>query len=372
MSDLHHISPPIGFHIRTEDYVDGCLKSKAPEVVYKKFPVEPARIERPPKSLETIKWDFHTMPPEQFLATVPWGRVYGTNGSIIASDNKLLWDVSFEYHTFPQSHSIFNPDKLPPITYIPETLAAITFQVSFNYFHWMFDVLPRIHLLRKSKVKFDRFVINRGIEYRAGQCDFQDESLKLMGITKENWIECHADSHLLAKQLIVSSPAGYTAHVPKNVCQFLRNEFLENRVIKKRSGYERVFISRDDASHRKLVNEEEVFRVLEKHGFKKVTLSSMSFLEKIQLFHTAEVIVSPHGAGLTNLVFCNPGTRVIELFPATYLLPCFYIISQHMNLDYYCMTGEAVSHSDAFNKHKASFVIDIEKLEKTLAMAKLD
>jgi capsular polysaccharide biosynthesis protein len=371
MSDLNHISPPIGVHIRTEDYIDG-LKGKAPEVMYKKFPAEAASLAKPPKSLETIKWHYHTKPPEQFLATVPWGRVYGTNGSVIASDNKLLWDVSFEYHTFPKSHSIYNQNKLPPITYIPETLAAITFQVSFNYFHWMFDVLPRIHLLRQSKVEFDRFVINRGIEYRANQCDFQDESLELMGITKEKWIECKADTHLMAKQLIVSSPAGYTAHVPKNVCQFLRNEFLEKRDIQKRAGYERVFISREDALHRKLINEEEVFHVLEEHGFKKVSLSTMSFLEKIQLFHTAEVIVSPHGAGLTNLVFCNPGTRVIELFPATYLMPCFYIISQHMNLDYYCMKGETVPFHGAGHTHKESFVIDIEKLEKTLAMAEID
>jgi capsular polysaccharide biosynthesis protein len=34
----------------------------------------------------------------------------------------------------------------------------------------------------------------------------------------------------------------------------------------------------------------------------------------VNLFDQAEAIVSPHGAGLTNLFFSNPGCRVLELF----------------------------------------------------------
>jgi capsular polysaccharide biosynthesis protein len=231
--------------------------------------------------------------------------------------------------------------------------------------------LPRLELLRESNLEFDRIVINRGIHFTEEYCEFQDESLQLLGISKDKLIECTPETHILAKNIIVSSMAGYTAHVPKNVCQFLRNEFLEKVTIQKESNYKRIFISREDAPHRKILNEDELFSFLEKYGFKKVKLSSLSFLEKIELFHCAEVIVSPHGAGLTNLIFCNPGTKIVEMFTPTYLMPCFHIISNHMELDYYGLIGEKVPPDDNRSTHKDPIVIDIVKLKKTLEMASI-
>jgi capsular polysaccharide biosynthesis protein len=290
---------------------------------------------------------------------------------VISPDNKLLWDVSFEYNRFPPTHSIFEKETLPPITYIPERLAVITFQVSFNYFHWMFDVLPRLKYLRDSGLEFDRIVINRGKHYKDEYCHFQDESLRLLGIPKEKVIEVDVKTHLLAKELIVSSPTSYTAHVPKEVCTFLRNEFLHKGTSSKFSRYERIYISREDASHRPLLNENEVYRLLEKYGFEKVKLSSLSFIEKIDLFRSAKVIVSPHGAGLTNIVFCNPAATIIELFSPTYLVPCFFIISQHLDLAFYGLIGEAVPVEESASPHKDPILIDTEKLQRKLSLAGL-
>ena len=101
----------------------------------------------------------------------------GNNGSVIAPDNKLLWMSRLSIIKPQKSHPIFLQEKLPPITYTSETLAVITAQCSFNYYHWMFDVLPRLILLRQSSVEFDRFVINRGKYYMEEYCKYQNESL---------------------------------------------------------------------------------------------------------------------------------------------------------------------------------------------------
>lgn len=364
------MDPPIGYHTSTADFISN-FKLQSASSIYKNFPITPTVIKHQPKGVDTIKWQYNTKPPKQFLATIPFGRVWGTNGSVIAPDNKLLWDVSFEYNTFPQTHPIFKQKYLSPITFANEDLAVLTFQVSFNYFHWMFDVLPRLDLLRKSKSKYDRLIINRGSEYQEDTCKFQDESLELLGIPKDRLIECDEQTHIQAKKLIVSSSAGYTAHVPKHVCQFIREEFLVNDNIQKLNGYERIIVSREDSLHRKVLNEKEVIEVLKKYGFKLVTLSAMSLGEQIQLFNSADVIVSPHGAGLTNLVFCNPGTKVIELFTPTYLLPSFYIISNHMDLDYYYLIGKEVPPDQTRSNHKDPIVIDLDKLQRTLNLAKI-
>jgi capsular polysaccharide biosynthesis protein len=61
---------------------------------------------------------------------------------------------------------------------------------------------------------------------------------------------------------------------------------------------------------------------------------------QIQLMCHAKVIVAPHGAALTNLVFCQPNAQVLELFPPRSIPSFFWAISNHMNLDYYCAIGE--------------------------------
>jgi capsular polysaccharide biosynthesis protein len=42
--------------------------------------------------------------------------------------------------------------------------------------------------------------------------------------------------------------------------------------------------------------------------------SIMTFDEQASAFASAGLIVAPHGSGLANLVFCSPGTRVVELY----------------------------------------------------------
>ena len=44
-----------------------------------------------------------------------------------------------------------------------------------------------------------------------------------------------------------------------------------------------------------------------------VKLSDYSFTEQIMLFKKASFVIGLHGAGFANTVFCDPGTKIIEL-----------------------------------------------------------
>lgn len=74
-----------------------------------------------------------------------------------------------------------------------------------------------------------------------------------------------------------------------------------------------VYISRKHAGTRRLEQENEVQLILESLGFKTYYLESMSFEEQIKLFCSAEIIVGVHGAGLAHLIFCEPGTIILEI-----------------------------------------------------------
>jgi tetratricopeptide (TPR) repeat protein len=72
-----------------------------------------------------------------------------------------------------------------------------------------------------------------------------------------------------------------------------------------------------------------------------VLLESMDLNEQIALFASAKVIVAPHGSGLTNIMFCKPGTKVIELMSPNYIRHYYWAISQQLNLEHYYITGKS-------------------------------
>jgi capsular polysaccharide biosynthesis protein len=105
------------------------------------------------------------------------------------------------------------------------------------------------------------------------------------------------------------------------------------------SGGDRIYITRQNATNRRIINEREVRDLLSQFGFQCVALESLSVMEQAALLAKAEVIVAPHGGGLTNTVFCQPGTKVIEIFSPQYVYVCYWLISNLVELDYYYLTG---------------------------------
>nr|WP_285854233.1 glycosyltransferase family 61 protein [Paenibacillus elgii] len=234
----------------------------------------------------------------------------------------------------------------------------------------MFDVLPRIHLLRLSGIRIDKYVLNRQEMF-----PFQEETLAVLGIPNKKIIDSPID--LQARKLVVPSLITryiLTPHtevrpdvIPKWACDFLRKEFLPPHDNDCSENNEYIYISRENAKYRKVINEEEIINHLNKFGFKKVTLESMKVTQQVQLFSCAKFIIAPHGAGLTNLVFCKPGTKVIELFNPYYMPSYYWMISNHIHLNYFYLVNEA----EQLNSASSDYKVNIDKLLETIQYAGL-
>lgn len=76
---------------------------------------------------------------------------------------------------------------------------------------------------------------------------------------------------------------------------------------------------------------EDFVKLLSAKGFrvKIVFLEKLSVLEQLRLFAQAKIIVSIHGAGLTNLIAIRPGTYVFELFNPTYRPTMYQAITEY-------------------------------------------
>jgi hypothetical protein len=85
---------------------------------------------------------------------------------------------------------------------------------------------------------------------------------------------------------------------------------------------ERIYVSRRNSS-RALPNEADVEELLVSRGFAILHLESMAWRDQIRAFRGARIVVAPHGAGLSNLVFTPAGATVVELTAGDHYNRCF-------------------------------------------------
>ena len=188
-----------------------------------------------------------------------------------------------------------------------------------NYWHWIFDVLPRIGILEKSKLNKppDYYLIPSKIK------DYQIQSLSILGIPNKKLIDGAKQKHIKSNQLIAvdhptvfnNNPSKGVINIPHWIILWLRKKYLKKK--KNNSKFPKKFYidrSKDsNTNSRNIVNNDEVKKHLQKYGFKSITLSQYNFIDQVKLFNNAKIIVGLHGAGFANMVFSKPKTKIIEI-----------------------------------------------------------
>ena len=188
-----------------------------------------------------------------------------------------------------------------------------------NYFHWLFDVLPRIAICEKNNIL-------KNVEYFLcpNLNKWQKETLLLLDIPVEKLLNSKKFRHLEADNLIVTDhPWQHSRdanndiqNIPEWISSWLRGKFLK-KIVEKNSP-KKIFIDRSDSisnlkDKRKILNEEEVKNYLENNGFVSVQLGKLPFLKQISLFFNCETVLGLHGAGFSNLIWSQSGTKIIEI-----------------------------------------------------------
>jgi capsular polysaccharide biosynthesis protein len=91
---------------------------------------------------------------------------------------------------------------------------------------------------------------------------------------------------------------------------------------------------------RAVANFEALRPVLARYGFTVVSFETMDFAEQVATMLAARHVISEHGAGTANILFCREGARVLELFNPFCVQPAFWSIASRRGLDYGYLIGE--------------------------------
>jgi capsular polysaccharide biosynthesis protein len=286
------------------------------------------------------------------------------NGFVISPDNQLLSDVSVIINPKAPVHPAYHAGGVGPVRKVSGNVALLTTYAGRGYYHWMMDVLPRLELIRLANYKLehiDKFIVNCYVT------SYQIETLKTLGIPREKLILSESSKHLSVEQLILPSLTNIYQTVPKWSCDFIHNTFLDLSGHHQTAG-RRIYISRSLASLRHVLNEKKLVNLLKKRGFEIVVLESLTISDQASLFESASVVVAPHGAGLTNLVFCKARTKILEIIHPKVINLMFWTIASHRDLDYYYFfaNGELAEPGGEVFLNSDDLEIDLNAMETIL------
>lgn len=182
-----------------------------------------------------------------------------------------------------------------------------------NRGHFLAEHLPRLMLARGS----GQCPLNLRLLLTPGHESWQSEYLSLLGETLESLLPGSHGSILCETLLTVPSLSeGSAAELYKPaVYADIRRRFLASCPDTARTRRQ-VFISRSDATSRRLSNEPEVYAACREFwpNLELVTLSGMSLAKQVDLMRGTDVVVGPHGQSFHLNLFLTDALS-IQLVP---------------------------------------------------------
>lgn len=216
-----------------------------------------------------------------------------------------------------------------------------------GYYHWLTDSLPRLALLKE-------FPRDTSVIVPANLCSFQIETLKLLGL--EGRYRCTHEKHLLVENYYFSSATAMSGCDNPYAVRFLRENFLKHADA---SGptCRKLFIRRKGKT-RGISNETEVADFFANKGWTILDMENIPFVRQIQLFANVEMVCGLHGAAFTNLLWCRPGTKVLELCASNFLNGCYEGIASYVDANHRFMIFPGESSFSIF--------VDLKSLDRVL------
>lgn len=210
----------------------------------------------------------------------------------------------------------------------PAHLARATWileRVYENHSHWLTAHLPKLCLL-KARGELDDLILP------ARRNPVIDASLRMLGLEAGAFRTHDPDRPLEVGALTILGTDRFRPELLQPVRAALAPP-------PPRAPWRRVFISRADARIRRLLNEQDLGPMLAAAGFEPVRMERLGFEEQVRLMSETAILMAPHGAGLTNMMFCQPGTQVVEIADLSYPNPNFYALACAMGLGYWLVRG---------------------------------
>ncbi len=231
-----------------------------------------------------------------------------------------------------------------------------------NVFHWCTEVLPRL-IINLEYNKKNEVYYTIPIEMQEYQ--------KLLIFSLFNYYKIKSTNIVMISkyavwkaeriQFIPFCTDDMNSFMHPDIASLCRDKVIRClNLIPNKNPKLHIYVSRSLAKKRRILNEEHVIKTLQEYNFIILNAENLSYLDQISYFNNSFIIIGCHGAGLTNVMFSNNKSKLIEFHPAGYPRSHYMLLSKSKDIDYYPLFG-----SDS-NKNE-DFHVDISSLEKLLS-----
>lgn len=289
-----------------------------------------------PWLVEAPGWHTEHEVPAQAVVTLRDGWVLGAGGDVGPDPHTVCIDLDRGIHREPAdiARSVAEARGRGVEVLTGTTVSGLVLGGD-NYFHWMTQGLARLAmtLAAVDPAGVDRVLVPAGPGFVA-------ETVARIGVPDAKVVRVGDDAGAFrAERLVAGSTPWSWNPTPGWAVETVRAAFAAERAAA--GSGDRLYLRRLGAgqARRRVVNDDAVEAVLTGFGFRTVATEGLTVAEQAALFAGAEIVVGLHGAGLANLMFCRPGTQVVELLPANAAVATYHLLARQAGLHHHPLVG---------------------------------
>lgn len=197
---------------------------------------------------------------------------------------------------------------------------------------------------------------------------FARDLLEILGIAPDRILEVARPTHF--RRALYGTPVSYrnVASYPA-VLRSLRDLLLENGAVAPEGLGPRLWLDRGKETRlgRKLVNEEEVHRLLQTYGFERLDMGALPVASQIAVARDMRALAGLHGSQFVHAQLMPERSTVIECFSPLYLNPTYTEIYRVLRHSYsqVCATNTPIFPYP----HGGDVWVDCQQLDLALRAA---
>lgn len=267
--------------------------------------------------------------PDRYVYSLTNGYILGNMGLVYVKKNRSFinestkdWLVNLKLLPYLNAFSLPKEISLDGIT-----LSLLTNGAEHGFYHFLFESMSKLKIYDSMLQHADHLLLNGPAT-----------AWKMKWISRTNidqkkiiWIDNY--SHHRCEQLIFTNRMVADQQVNQWCISGLREIFGIQATKSAEEENKLVWISRSGSVDRDLIWEEKILKYFPEITF--IDLAKMDANETIDIIKSANYIIAPHGAGLSNVYIASAGTKILELYPKnrTYQ-PCYSRLSNVCGLDH--------------------------------------
>lgn len=233
------------------------------------------------------------------------------------------------------------PERIQVKTLIAPWSHYVDGVVFGGYYDYMMLVAAK--LCRIKEALPDGEFAEAVVAYPLFYTTYEREFLALLGVSADAIFDSRITEITFERSMLANSGEWFYPNVAD--IRSLRRQVL-SAVQPERRERNRIYISR--SGRRRVQNEAELIQLLGDYDFKIIEDQPRSLAEQVSIYRNASFIIGPHGASFTNILWCDPGTHLFELFSPNYAPDFFLYMAQVLGLTY-SAHYQGASRVDSFN-----------------------